>query len=137
VPVNTVEQQLLVMSEAQIDAFPIGILRLDRSGNILSYNKAQAEFARRTAETTVGLNFFRDVAPCTAVKAFQGRFYEAINSVGGSLIERFKFEFRFEWGVKEVTIGMVRRVSRDGFNTQESIYVVVYASPVQEEWRSG
>jgi len=136
--VNTVEQQILVMSEAQIDAFPIGILRLDRRGNILSYNKAQAEFAHRTAATTVGLNFFRDVAPCTAVKAFQGRFNEAINSPGGSIIERFKFEFRFEWGVKEVTIGMVvRRVSREGFNTQESIYVVVYASPVQEKWRSG
>ncbi len=134
---NTVEQQILVMSEAQIDAFPIGILRLDRRGNILSYNKAQAEFAHRTAATTVGLNFFRDVAPCTAVKAFQGRFNEAINSPGGSLIERFKFEFRFEWGVKEVTIGMVRRVLRQGYDIQESIYVIVYASPVQEEWRSG
>jgi photoactive yellow protein len=135
--VNTVEQQILVMSEAEIDAFPIGILRLDRRGNIVSYNKAQAEFAHRTAATTVGLNFFRDVAPCTAVKAVQGQFNKAIDSPGGSLIERFKFEFRFEWGVKEVTIGMVRRVLRQGFYTQESIYVVVYASPVQEEWSSG
>jgi photoactive yellow protein len=55
-------------------AFPLGITRLDRNGNVLFNDKAEARFANRRAEETVGLNYFREVAPCTAVKHFQARF---------------------------------------------------------------
>jgi hypothetical protein len=78
------------------------------------------------------LNFFREVAPCTAVKRFQGTFNEAMKT-RGSRIERFKFEFPFAWGVKQVTIGMVRRVRRTGFDTDESIFIVIYSTPVDGE----
>jgi photoactive yellow protein len=120
---ETVEEQILHLSEAQLDVFPIGVLRLDRTGKILSYNQAQAQFAHRSAATTVGLNFFRDVAPCAAVKSFQGRFNEFF--MKGSKVDRFSFNFRFATGDKQVTIGMVRR---DG--TEASAYIVVYATPI-------
>jgi photoactive yellow protein len=132
-PVNVIEQQILTMSEAEIDDFPIGIIQLDRAGTIISYNKAQAQLAQRDAATTIGLNFFRDVAPCTAVKGFQGIF-DASLRVPGSRIERFQFEFPFAWGVKEVTIGMVRRARRQAYEVDEdTIYIVIYTTPVKEE----
>ena len=130
-PVNTVEQRILTMSETEIDDFPIGIIQVDRNGTIISYNKAQAELAHRNAATTIGLNFFRDVAPCTAVRGFQGKFNAAMTTAG-SRIERFKFEFPFAWGVKEVTIGMVRRVRGERYESDESIYIVIYTAPVNE-----
>jgi photoactive yellow protein len=131
-PVNVIEQQILTMSDAEIDDYPIGIIQLDRQGTVLAYNKAQAQLAQRSAKATIGLNFFREVAPCTAVKRFQGTFNEAMKT-RGSRIERFKFEFPFAWGVKQVTIGMVRRVRRAGFDTDESIFIVIYSTPVDGE----
>ena len=117
------EKHVAGMSEAEFHAFPLGIIRLDRSGKVIAYNRAQAEFAHRTAATTVGLNFWRDVAPCAAVKNFQGRFNDFIRT-SGSRIEQFKFEFRFDWGIKQVTISMVRRAGAD------DVYIVIYATPV-------
>jgi photoactive yellow protein len=68
--------------------FPLGITRLDRNGNVLFNDKAEARFANRRAEETVGLNYFREVAPCTAVKHFQARFLEQ------RILRRRRVDFR-------------------------------------------
>lgn len=119
----TIEEQILALSEADLETFPLGIIRLDRSGTILHYNRAEAELARQTTPT-VGLNFFRDVAPCTAVKDFQGRFDDFV-ATPGSRIEQFSFLFRFAWGNRRVNISLVRRSG-----SPESFYIVVNAPPV-------
>ena len=112
-------EQIPTLSEAELDGLPQGIIRLDKSGKILYYSHAQAELAHRTIATTVGLNFFTEVAPCTAVRDFQGRF-NAFVAAPNAKIEPFAFEFRFPWGIKKVFITMVKRSG-----TESRIYVVV------------
>jgi photoactive yellow protein len=122
---GTIGAQLNGMSKVELDNLPVGVIELDRSGKILYCNKSQAELAGRKAATTVGLNFFYDVAPCTAVKAFQGRFNEFVENHDEKLIDPFDFVFDFPWGFRQVAITMVR-----GTQGSESFYVVVAVTPV-------
>jgi len=102
------EQDILGLSEVALNALPFGIIRLDKTGKILYYNQAQADLAHRTIATTVGLNFFSEVAPCAAVKSFQGRFNEFVTAPGSRIVP-FEFLFRFDWGTRKVSITMVKR----------------------------
>ena len=112
------EQHLLGLSEVELNALPFGIIRLDKTGKILYYNQAQADLAHRTIATTVGLNFFSDVAPCAAIKSFQGRFSEFVTAPGSRIVP-FEFLFRFDWGAKKVSITMVKRAEDD------TVFIVV------------
>jgi photoactive yellow protein len=112
-------EEIPSLSEAELDALPQGIIRLDRNGKILYYSHAQAQLARRTVATTVGLNFFSEVAPCAAVRDFQGRFNDFV-AKPESKIEPFAFDFRFPWGSKKVTISMVKTSG-----PESSVYIVV------------
>jgi photoactive yellow protein len=115
----TLDHQIFGMSEADLDAFPLGIIRLDASAKITYYNQAQETFSQRSARTCMGLNFFRDVAPCAAVKEFQGKFDDFVQTPGNR-IEPFEFVFRFSWGQRKVTITFVKRGGAD-----ENVYIVV------------
>jgi photoactive yellow protein len=112
-------EQIPTLSEAELDALPQGIIRLDKTGKILYYSPAQAELAHRTIASTVGLNFFAEVAPCTAVREFQGRFNDFV-AKPESRIESFTFDFRFAWGRKKVSIAMVKPSG-----PEPSVYIVV------------
>jgi photoactive yellow protein len=116
---NNIEHQILTMTDVELDAYPLGIIRVDRSGKIIYYNQAEADLARRSAAETIGLNFFHDVAPCTAVQAFQGRFDTFVRKPGSG-IESFAFVFRFPWGNVRVNIAMVRRSG-----PEDTFYIVV------------
>src|SRR6185503_16537938 len=87
---------------------PTGVIVLDRAGSVLQYNKAEAKLARRENVETVGLNFWKDVAPCTAVKDFKGRF-DDFAALQGNAVTRFDFDFRFAWGTQAVGITMIRK----------------------------
>jgi photoactive yellow protein len=92
----------------ELDALPIGVITLDRRGNVLRYNRIEAEYARRTTDSTLNKNFFTDIAPCSRVQEFQGR-YEAFAAVNDNGYERFDFTFPFRWGHREVEILFCRR----------------------------
>jgi photoactive yellow protein len=123
----TTDEQLLSMSDAELDALPQGIIRVDRHGTIFHYNTAEAQFARREAACTIGLNFFYDVAPCTDVREFHGRFIDFVNS-DGARVEPFSFEFRFGWENRRVSITMVRRPTD---THDENIYILVNMTQVE------
>jgi photoactive yellow protein len=105
-PTIVVEKEIYEMSGAELDGLPLGVIALDPDGTILYYNSASSVLARQTDEKA-GLNFFRDVAPCAAVRDFQGRFLDFVQNVD-ALCEDFRFIFRFAWGDKEVGIKLVR-----------------------------
>ena len=109
------EDRVFSMDKAELDAYPDGVITLDRSGKVLRYNKAEAELARRNQNETVGLNFWTDVAPCTAVKDFKGRF-DAFAGRKDTAIERFDFVFKFAWGHQDVGITMIRKAGLDEIN---------------------
>src|ERR1700761_1173287 len=109
-----------MMDRAELDAYPNGVITLDRTAKILRYNLAEAQLARRDQATTVGLNFFRDVAPCTAVRDFMGRF-EAFAAKTDSGVERFDFTFKFAWGHQAVGITMIRKAGAEEINVVVSV----------------
>jgi photoactive yellow protein len=116
----TTEDRLFTMDRAELDAYPHGVITLDRNATILRYNLAEAKLARRDQASTIGLNFFRDVAPCTAVKDFMGRF-QSFAQQSGSGVERFDFTFKFAWGHQLVGITLIRKAGADEINVVVSV----------------
>lgn len=90
-----------------IDALPFGVIVVDRAGTILEYNVYESEMAGFSRERVVGRNFFHDVAPCTAIKQFEGRFETFLTSHDVS-IEPFEFIFPFSRGPQRVSILFAR-----------------------------
>lgn len=82
------------MDGEALDALPFGVIQLTDNGMICFYNRAEAEMAGRDPARTIGKNFFRDVAPCSDVPQFRGRFDEGIRH--GILDETFIFNFDFD-----------------------------------------
>ncbi|HEV2915452.1 MAG TPA: ATP-binding protein [Pyrinomonadaceae bacterium] len=89
---------------ATLDLLPYGIIVVDEQGKILYYNAREEQIAHRRREDVVGKNFFREVAPCTQVREFYGRFEEAMRSVG--LVATFNFTFPFADRAREVEISL-------------------------------
>ncbi|WP_158044185.1 ATP-binding protein [Skermanella pratensis] len=77
---------------------PIGIVQLDRTGMVLSYNAAEENFAGRKADLVIGCDFFRDVAPCTFTPEFHGRFRDGVET--GNLNIIFSYVFTFDQPMK-------------------------------------
>jgi len=90
------------MSETELDALPFGAIRLDKDGKILSYNATESRLTGRDPKRVIGRNFFREVAPCTNVQAFAGRFREGVAK--GDMHVIFPYRFDFEMAPRDVTV---------------------------------
>jgi photoactive yellow protein len=110
--IQSEDARLFAMTREDIENNPTGVIVLNRDGTILQYNKAEARLARREHVETVGLNFWTDVAPCTAVKDFKGRFDDFAADKGNGVL-RFDFDFKFQWGHQAVGITMVRKQDQE------------------------
>lgn len=94
-----------VLSEAELDTLPVGMIQLDRSGTVLKFNQTESALARMDKADAVGKSFFDEVAPCTKVQEFYGRFVEGVEKK--SLHTVFDYVFRFRDGrQKNVVISM-------------------------------
>lgn len=89
-------------SNAELDALPFGAIQLDREGTILRFNEYEANLSDNRARDAIGRNFFRDVAPCTNVRAFHGRFVEGLQR--GELFETFDYRFEFRPRPRDVRV---------------------------------
>jgi photoactive yellow protein len=90
------------MNESELDALPFGAIRLDKDGRILSYNATESKLTGRDPKRVIGRNFFRDVAPCTNVQGFAGRFREGVAK--GDMHVIFPYRFDFEMAPRDVTV---------------------------------
>jgi photoactive yellow protein len=90
------------LSAKDLDELPFGMIQLDRTGRILKFNQTEAKLARINRDRQLGKNFFDDVAPCTKVREFYGRFLSGVNS--RALYETFGFVFKFDHGWRNVAI---------------------------------
>jgi len=102
---------LFDLSSDELDRYPVGVITLSREGRIVRYNRAEAKLSRLEPHTVIGRLFFGDVAPCAAVKEFQGRF-EVFAAGTTSSVERFDWVFMFRWGRQDVTVTLLRRENR-------------------------
>ena len=102
------QDDLSALSAVEIDALPFGYIALAPDGTIRKYNRYEADLARKNPQEVLGRNFFREVAPCTQVQDFEGRFREFASGETAGPALTFDFEFRFRHGRQGVRIGFVR-----------------------------
>lgn len=96
------------LTPAEIDSLPFGFIGLSRDGTIRKYNRYEADLAHTDPERVLGQSFFRDVAPCTQVKEFEGRFLDFASGKIDEPTLSFDFRFTFRHGPQSVRIGLVR-----------------------------
>lgn len=99
-------ETLLRLSRADVDDLPYGLVLLDANGTILLYNRYEASMSRHPPEAVLGKNWFHEVAPCTRVNAFYGRFHDFL--AGGEPSIAFWFWFHFLHGSQLVDVVLLR-----------------------------
>lgn len=117
-----------LLSPEAFDALAWGTLQLDDQGVVRVYNRAEARLARRAVDDVLGRHFFREVAPCTAVREFEGRFQELVRRTRPGRAE-FEFLFRFGYGPVRVRIAM----SRDPERARTTVMVYPLDAPMPAE----
>ena len=95
----------------RFDELPFGAIVIDPDGTIREYNEYETRLSHFERSAVVGKNFFRDVAPCTAVQAFEGRLREFLRSKD-EVSESFDYFFPFPHGLVTVEITFVRLPER-------------------------
>jgi photoactive yellow protein len=101
-----------VLTQGELDTLPVGMIQLDRTGKVLKFNQTESDLARVDKNDAVGKSFFDEVAPCTKVQEFYGRFLEGVEKK--NLHTVFDYEFRFRDGRrKNVVISMFYSTSTD------------------------
>ncbi|HEY8360692.1 MAG TPA: photoactive yellow protein [Ramlibacter sp.] len=108
-----IENVLASLSDRQIDQLAFGAVQLDGSGRVLKYNAAEAGITGRKADSVIGTNFFRDVAPCTNSPTFKGLFDAGVRS--GDLNTMFEYVFDYNMAPTKVKIHMKKAISGDTF----------------------
>ena len=110
-PTFEAPETIASLPEAALDQQPFGIIRLDRTGKVLSFNTYEERLARKQRADVLGKNFFTDVAPCTRVKEFHGKFLEGIEQ--RYLNTTFAFVFAFSFGHRGVHVSLYYKQADD------------------------
>ena len=92
------------LSTAELDRLPFGMIQLDAAGRILKFNAVESRLASLDQQQQIGKHFFTEVAPCTKVQAFYGRFKEGV--MQEHLDTTFSFHFAFKQSPRDVTVRM-------------------------------
>ncbi len=100
-------EAVLEMPAERFDELPFGAIVIDPDGTIVSYNEYEARLSLLARERVLGRNFFRDVAPCTAVREFEGRLRTFLRS-DDTVSEKFDYLFLFPHGAVAVEITFLR-----------------------------
>jgi photoactive yellow protein len=106
------------LAEEELDNLPVGMIQLDPSGKVLKFNQTESDLARMDKAAALGKSFFDEVAPCTKVREFHGKFLDGV--AARDLSTTFDYEFKFRDGRrKDVLISMFYSKST------ESVWVLV------------
>ncbi len=103
--VNEVLEAADSMAPEELDRLPYGMIQLDRTGRILNYNAVESKLASLRKEDAIGKQFFTEIAPCTKVQEFYGRFKEGV--IHESLDTSFRFHFAFKQSPRDVTVRLL------------------------------
>lgn len=80
----------------EFDALPFGAIALDANGIIRRYNRTEANISQRDPAKVIGKNFFTEVAPCTNVQEFAGRFKEGVADKSLDVTFPYRFDFQMD-----------------------------------------
>ena len=100
-------QRVAEMSLEDVDTLPFGAIVITPNGTIVRYNQFEARLSQLDAKRVIGKNFFRDIAPCTAVRAFEGRMRDFLDSDEEYSVT-FDYRFNFVHGAVDVEISFIK-----------------------------
>ncbi len=103
--INEVLEAAESMAPEELDRLPYGMIQLDSTGRILNYNAVESKLASIRKEDAIGKQFFTEIAPCTKVQEFYGRFTEGV--IHESLDASFHFHFAFKQSPRDVTVRLL------------------------------
>ena len=98
-------EDLLAFPPDACDRLPFGFITVDRDGTVVGFNAFETGYSGLAPQEVVGRSFFHDVAPCTSVKEFEGRFRQMVEADKPE-IARFRYVFRFKGGERLVQVSM-------------------------------
>lgn len=104
------------LSPDELDTLPYGLITLDAQGRVVHYNDTEARLVGLPRERVLGRSFFDEVAPCTRVREFKGRFEELARDPVGVRVQSFDFVFRFARAEQHVSIVMTPARVRGQFH---------------------
>ncbi|MBL8111609.1 MAG: PAS domain-containing protein [Acidobacteria bacterium] len=104
------------LSPDELDGLPYGLITLDAQGRVVHYNDTEARLVGLPRERVLGRSFFDEVAPCTRVREFKGRFEELARDPVGVRVQSFDFVFRFARAEQHVSIVMTPARVRGQFH---------------------
>jgi photoactive yellow protein len=99
-----IENSLTDLDDDDLDQLAFGVVKLDASGRVISYNAAEGDIVGRDPRAMKGKNFFSDIAPCTNTPEFRGKFDDGIKN--NNLNAMFDYEFDYQMAPTRVKIHM-------------------------------
>lgn len=99
------------LSTHELDALPHGAIQLARDGRVLRFNRFESTLSGLAPQNVVGRDFFKEVAPCTDVKEFRGRFDRGVRE--RKLHEKFRYHFAFKQKPRNVLVTLFFRAVDD------------------------
>ena len=100
----------------KLDGLPYGLITLDAVGRVIHYNDTEARLVGLPKDRVIGKNFFTEVAPCTRLREFEGRFMELAADPVNVRVQTFDFVFRFAKGEQHVTVVITPARARGQFH---------------------
>lgn len=101
------------LSPSELDELPLGVIQVDGHGDIHLYNAAESRLSGRCGDRILGRNLFTEIAPCTNIPGFAGRFRDGV--AAGALDVSFEFVFAFRMAPVSVGIRMWRAAGPDRY----------------------
>jgi len=99
-------QDLSKKNQEELDNLEYGVVQVDDTGTIKTFNRYEAELGQVEQSTVIGKNFFTQVAPCTNNRLFLGKFKEGI--AANSLDTTIPFVFTYKIRPTSVEVQMFR-----------------------------
>jgi len=99
------------MDATALNDLPFGAIKVDRDGRITFYNQTEARISGRVPERVIGRRFFHEVAPCTNMPDFYGRFLDIVVEQRAHV----SFLFVFDFAMRPIRVRIdMRPASEDG-----------------------
>jgi photoactive yellow protein len=110
---SDIENVMAKMSGKDIDNLAFGAVQLDAQGRIIQYNAAEGQITGRDPKSTVGKNFFTEVAPCTNTPVFKGAFDAGVKA--GNLNAVIEYTFDYNMKPTKVKVHMKKALVGDTY----------------------
>lgn len=105
-----IENRLAVLSAADLDRIAFGIIQVDSNGSVLVFNTAESSITGHESTAVIGRNFFTEVAPCTDVAGFRGRFDAGVRAGNLNVL----FEWHLGQGTTPIVQVHMKKAASDG-----------------------